>query len=109
MRNADKIKELEYELGRMRKMVSDRDKQIKELQEQLSGGLKEVSEYIDTYLIQMCLKYGYTEEVGEELLPHCMALPRIENAELMQKWKLETYKSPNFDEILLRAVERADG
>ena len=106
MRNVEKIKMLEHENGRLRKMVTDRDKRIKELEEEVKGGLKEVSEYIDAYLIQMCLKYGYTEEVGAELLPNCMALPRIENAELMRKWKLETYMSPNCDEILLRAVKR---
>lgn len=108
MRNADKIKELEYELGRYKKMVADRDKQIKELKDEWHGGMKDLSEYVDAYLIQMCLKYGYTEENGEELLPNCMALPRIDNKALMSKWKLDVYLSPNQEEVLLRAVEKAD-
>lgn len=105
MRNVEEIKRLEGELGRYKKMVADRDKQI----EKLNGyneAVEELRKALDSYMIQMCLRFGFTEEVGAELYEHCLTLPKNNIQETLDKYKLELYAGENEDEIIMRAVER---
>lgn len=105
MRNVDEIKRLEHELGRMKKMVKDRDKQIEELKSQVQG-IGQLREAMDAYMIDMCLRYGFAEEVGGEMLEHCMALTRGDRMELLNQWALQLYKGEKESEIILQAVKR---
>lgn len=105
MRNVDKIKRLEHELGRMKKMVKDRDKQIEELKEQVQG-VNELRKAMDAYMIDMCLRYGFAEEVDGEMQEHCMVLTRGNRMELLNQWALQLYKGEKENEIILQAVAR---
>lgn len=105
MRNVDEIKRLEHELGRMKKMVKDRDKQIEELKAQVQG-IDQLRAMMDAYMIDMCLRYGFSEEVKGELLEHCMVLTRGDRMELLNQWALKLYKGEKENEVILQAVKR---
>ena len=106
MRNVEKIKMLEHENGRLRKMVEDRNREIEKYSGMAVDGLRELREAMDAYLIQMCLRFGFTEEVKGELYEHCMTLPRGNVAETLETWKLEMYAGETEDEVIVRAVKR---
>lgn len=105
MRNVDEIKRLEGELGRYKKMVADRDKQIKKLNG-YNEAVEELRKALDAYMIQMCLRFGFTEEVGGALYEHCLTLPKNNIQETLDKYKLELYAGEKEDEIIMQAVER---
>ena len=106
MRNPEKIKMLEHENGRLKKMVRDRNREIEKYKGMAEDGLRELREAMDAYMIQMCLRFGFTEEVKGELYEHCMTLPRGNVAETLETWKLEMYAGETEDEVIVRAVKR---
>lgn len=67
MRNADKIKALEKELGRYRKKVADQGKELNQLKEKLRtayAGNIEINRTVDSVLAQTALAYG--EDIRDE-------------------------------------------
>ena len=105
MQNVDEIKRLEHELGRMKKMVKDRDKQIEELKAKVQGA-DLLRAMMDAYMIDMCLRYGFAEEVNGVLMEHCMVLTRGDRMELLNQWALQLYNGEKESEIILQAVKR---
>lgn len=73
MRNIDKIKSLEKELGRYRKAVETRDKLICRMRDELErdqSGIRELQAATDALLTAVALEYGtqvMDEESGESL------------------------------------------
>lgn len=61
MRNVDKIKDLEHELGRYRKKVNDQSIQIADLQAQVRGfeeGVRETSILVDALMAAVANRFG---------------------------------------------------
>lgn len=73
MRNVDKIKRLEHEIGRYRKKVADDAKEMRKLREQLEAfqrGNDQVHMTVNAILIRMAMEYGVRvtdDETGDEL------------------------------------------
>jgi hypothetical protein len=106
MRNVDEIKRLEYELGRYKKMVGDRDKQIEKLEQQLNGAVGEVRMMMDAHLIRTCLKYGYAEEFDGVLYEHCLLLETDNPEKLVEEWELKRYTGEKKGQLIVQAVKR---
>lgn len=74
MRNIDKIKELNYELGRWQKKAADQQKDINKLRselEQAEKGMLEINRALDSIMAEATLKFGAEVGVGawEMVLP----------------------------------------
>lgn len=106
MRNVDEIKRLEHELGRYKKMVGDRDKQIEKLEQKLNGAVGEVRMLMDAHLIRTCLKYGFAEEFDGELYEHCLLLETGNPEELIREWELKQYTGEEKGQLIVQAVKR---
>ena len=109
MRNVDKIKRLEHELGRYKKMVGDRDRLIAKLHRRESA-IDEARRALNAAVINLATKGGYTEEVDGKVYHNCLRVNRPNVEELLAKYKLEILDVTE-DEYVMQAVEleRADG
>jgi hypothetical protein len=69
-RNADRIKELETELGRYRKKVDDQNKELSKLRQHwrmADQGVKEISMTLDAILISLALQFGKGTDLRKTL------------------------------------------
>lgn len=113
MRNVDKIKGLEKELGRYWKKVVDQQKEIRQLREQvdnLMGGLAELSIGMDAFQAQTALKYGtraIDEDTGEKIGWN-MSLPLYSAVETVEKYEVHTWKKEAEQEYFVGVMERKD-
>lgn len=109
MRNIDRIKDLEKELGRYRKKVADQQKEIDGLREQVvtaHAGLAQLSMGMDAFQAQTALKYGtmaIDEDTGEELGWN-MLLPLYSMEETVEKYEVHTWRKEQ--EYFVGVMER---
>ena len=100
MRNVDKIKQLEHEIGRYRKKVADDAKEKRELKEQLDAfqrGSNQVHKLVDALLVCMAQTYGVKvtdDETGEEL-GWRLELAQKPDTQLLQRYEVRTRASEN--------------
>lgn len=112
MRNVDRLKGLEKELGRYRKKVLDQQEVIDELREQVknaSVGLAQLSMGMDAFQAQTALKYGtraIDEETGEEIGWN-MSLPLYSAEETLAQYKVKTWKKEADQEYFVGVMERS--
>lgn len=112
MRNVDKIKGLEKELGRYRKKVADQQKEndaLKKRMIQAMEGSAETNRAVDAILAQVALKYGEKardEETGDEL-GWRLSLPMFSVDEMMAQYEVRTRRDETTQEYIVGVMERA--
>lgn len=112
MRNVDKIKNLEKELGRYRKKVADQQKEIFGLRKQLVvtiEGSSEANKAVDAILARVALKYGEKardEETGEEL-GWRLSIPLFSVSETLEQYEVRTRRDETTQEYIVGVMERA--
>lgn len=104
MASTDKEKALEYELGRMKKMVKDRNRELS----QLRLGAEDSRKIMEAYMIRTALRYGHREPVGEDEVEHCLALPRLAVEETLEKWEIRGVGQNEDGDILIAAMKREE-
>ncbi len=127
MRNVDKIKtlsadlkqaqtsaaaaeetarRLEHELGRMKKAVDDRNKQIEALKK-VAGAADEVRQVLTAYMIELALRYKLTAQLSDgTVLDNCLELPATRVEEIMKEWTLLPKGKAEDGAVLMQAVKR---
>lgn len=111
MRNVDKIKGLEKELGRYRKKVADQQKEndaLKKRMIQAMEGSAETNRAVDAILAQVALKYGEKardEETGDEL-GWRLSLPMFSVDEMMAQYEVRTRRDETTQEYIVGVMER---
>lgn len=111
MRNVDKIKDLEKELGRYRKKVSDQQQEINMLRRRLDeamDGAVEASRALDAILARAAVKYGERardEDTGEEL-GWRLTLPCFSVADTLERYEVRARRDEETREYILGVMER---
>lgn len=111
MRNVDKIKGLEKEMGRYRKKVEDQQKEIFGLRKQLVvtiEGYSEANKAVDAILAQAALKYGERardEDTSEEL-GWRLKIPMFSVSETLEKYEVRTRRDERTQEYIVGVMER---
>lgn len=111
MRNIDRIKDLEKELGRYRKKVADQQKEIFGLRKQLVAaieGSSEAHKAVDAILAQAALKYGERardEETGEEL-GWRLEIPVFSVSDTIDRYEVRTRRDDTTQEYIVGVMER---
>lgn len=111
IRNVDKIKDLEKELGRYRKKVADQKKEIDALRKQLVvaiEGSSETNKAVDAILIIVALKYGdpiEDDDTGEEI-GFRLSLPMFSVSETLEKYEIRTRRDETTQEYIVGVMER---
>jgi len=93
MRNVDKIKNLEYELGRYRKKVADQETEIKALKDDLATadkGMDELRQAMDAILAQVGVAAGkeIKDEESGELLGWRITIPQVPVSATLEKYEV---------------------
>lgn len=99
-RNVDKIKRLNYELGRRDKKIADQGRQLAALTQERDGlrsGLAEIAQAVDALCLDVALKYG--AQVGAAAWE--ARLPKA-GPDLLQQYTLDTCRDG--EEYVLRAT-----
>lgn len=111
MRNVDKIKDLEKELGRYRKKVSDQQQEINTLRRRLDeaiDGAVETNRALDAILAQAAVRYGERardEDTGEEL-GWRLTLPCFSVAGTLAGYEVRARRDEKNREYILGVMER---
>lgn len=92
MRNVDKIKQLQHELGRYEKKVADQAKEIARLQEreaELGRAITEISRQANAFRIRLALKYGVEvrQEESGDLLGWRLTLDKYDITETLNEFE----------------------
>ena len=95
MRNVDKIKQLQHELGRYEKKVADQAKEIARLQEKdrdAGAGLTGLSRSMDATLACVALKYGEVvkDEETSEVLGYRLELGKFDIEQTLAQYTVHT-------------------
>lgn len=111
MRNVDKIKGLEKELGRYRKKVEDQQKEIDALRKNLGAAMNgnaEINKAVDAILAIVALKYGNPiedDDTGEEL-GWRLSLPLFSVAETLEKYEIRTRRDEKTQAYIVGVMEK---
>lgn len=94
MRNVDKIKGLEYELGRYQKKVADQEAIIKrqnKMLETATAGLGELRRATDAILAQAAVHHGetITDDDGKTTLGFRLEVPMVPVAETLAQYEVK--------------------
>lgn len=96
MRNVDKIKDLEHELGRYRKKVADQDAQIEKLKDMVQynmEGAQELSRLIDAILSAVASKYGFVvRDENQEVIGYRLELDDFAVDRMMDRFQVNSQK-----------------
>ena len=87
-RNIDKIKELEYELGRWRKKAAEQQEQIKQLKSETEDAwdaLRDINYAADSVLCNVALKFGEQEDGGYKI-----SIPMPSVSDIMREYDVST-------------------
>lgn len=87
-RNIDKIKELEYELGRWRKKAAEQQEQIKQLKSETEDAwdaLRDINYAADSVLCNVALKFGEQEDGGYKI-----SIPMPSVSDIMREYEVST-------------------
>lgn len=100
------VRRLEHELGRMKKAVDDRNKQIEALKK-VAGAADEVQRMLSAYMIEMALRYKLTAQLEDgTVLDNCLELPATRVEEIMKEWTLLPKGKAEDGSVLMQAVKR---
>jgi chromosome segregation ATPase len=100
------VRRLEHELGRMKKAVDDRNKQIEALKK-VAGAADEVQRMLSAYMIEMALRYKMTAQLEDgTVLDNCLELPATRVEEIMKEWTLLPKGKAEDGSVLMQAVKR---
>ena len=100
------VRRLEHELGRMKKAVDDRNKQIEALKK-VAGAADEVQRMLSAYMIEIALRYKLTAQLEDgTVLENCLELPATRVEEIMKDWTLLARGKAEDGSVLMQAVER---
>lgn len=111
MRNVDKIKGLEKELGRYRKKIVDQQKEIDRLMEGIAlaeSGSMETNMLVDAIMAQTALKYGEPvedEDTGERI-GYRVTLPMFSVSETLKKYEVRTRRNNAAKEYVVGVMLR---
>ena len=111
MRNVDKIKALEKELGKYQKKVTDQNKLLRQLHkelEQAHAGTIQLQNATDGLFTAVALEYGETvkdEETGEEIGKR-LTLPVFDIRELREKYRIRARRDAETETYVLGIVPR---
>ena len=111
MRNVDKIKNLEKELGRYRKKVADQEKMVQMLRKNLEAmhaGSTEIQRGVDAILGQTALTYGVSardEESGDEL-GYRLEIPMFSVDEVLARYEVRARRDTEKDLYIIGVVPR---
>ena len=96
MRNVDKIKDLEHELGRYRKKVADQDAQIEKLKDMVqyqTEGAQELGRLIDAILAAVASKYGVVvRDESQEVIGYRLELDDFAVDRMMDRFQVNSQK-----------------
>lgn len=87
-RNIDKIKELEYELGRWRKKAAKQQEQIRQLKSEAEDAwdaLRDINHAADSVLCNVALKFGEQEDGGYKI-----SIPMPSVSDIMREYDVLT-------------------
>lgn len=100
------VRRLEHELGRMKKAVDDRNKQIEALKK-VAGAADEVQRMLSAYMIEMALRYKLTAQLEDgTVLDNCLELPATRVEEILKEWTLLPRGKAEDGAVLMQAVKR---
>ena len=111
MRNVEKIRSLEKELGKYQKKVADQGKLIDRLTKELEsalGGARQLQVVVDGLLTAVALEFGDTikdEETGAEL-GHRLMLSMFDALELRKKYEVRARRDEEAQTYVLGIVPR---
>lgn len=113
MRNADKIKSLEKELGRYRKKVADQDRIIKGLEDMVetaNAGDRQMHMAVDAILAQAAVKYGapVRDEESGEPLGYRLVLPAFSIEKTLNRFEVRARRDEEAAEYVIGAMERRE-
>lgn len=116
MRNVDKIKRLNHELGRYQKKVLDQAKELEALRRSLEAanhGSQETQMLVDALLT--CITLAYGEEAKDpdngEQIGHRLTVPVFSVEEVRSKYEIHARRDEKNGTYILGVIERgqADG
>ena len=111
MRNVDKIKGLEKELGKYQKKVADQGKLLRKLRDELErshAGAIQLQAAADGLLTAVALEFGEIvrdEETGAEL-GHRLTVPMFSLREMRQKYEVHARRDEEARTYVLGIVPR---
>lgn len=111
MRNIDKIRKLEHELGRYRKKVADQDKLIMKLRDQLDevhAGAIELQNHTDALLTVVARQFGemVTDEETMEELGRRLRLPPFDTADVRRRYEIHARRDAETGDYIVGVVPR---
>lgn len=111
MRNIDKIKRLEKEIGRYQKKVADQAKEKERLRRMLEtaeAGAIQTHQAVDAILAQTAITFGEIvkdEETGAEL-GHRLTVPAFKVGEILGKYQVRTRRDEETGAYIIGVVQR---
>ena len=115
MRNVEKIKALEHELGRYRKKVDDQAKELQamraELEEERAGN-GEIQAAVDAVLTAVVLHYGEAAtdpDAPDKVLGSRLEVPVFSVAEMREKYEIHARRDEKAGVYVLGVAERTKG
>lgn len=111
MRNVDRIKQLNHELGRYRKKVADQDARIRDLEEQVvdrEEGASQVACLVDAVLAAVAANYG-TKVTGDDgdLLGYRLELEGFKLERMRELWQVSAQRQGDTYTIGVMSRDRA--
>ena len=111
MRNIDKIKLLEKELGRYKKAVSDRDKVVQKQKEELENtvaGSLQLQAATDALISAIALSYG--QEITEDggFLGWRLTVPKFSVEDMRGRYEVHARRDGNTGDYIVGVVQRED-
>lgn len=96
MRNIDKIKDLEHELGRYRKKVNDQSIQIADLEAKIrlyEEGARQTNTLVDAIMAAVANKYGIVvRDEAEEVIGYRLELDDFAVDRMMDRFQVNSQK-----------------
>lgn len=111
MRNRDKIKVLEKELGKYRKKVFDQSRELERYKRRCDihdEAILQLNASLDAILIQCALKYGREEREEGKVLGHRLELPMIRVDDLHRRYEIRSRKDEETDNYIIGVVPREE-
>ena len=110
MRNVDRIKELEHELGRYRKKVADQQKELDKLNNQVrtqAEGADQVGILVDAILAATASRYGtVVEDDDGNVIGFRLELEAFELERMRKRWKVSAQRRGS--SYVVGVMERED-
>lgn len=111
MRNIDKIKRLEKEIGRYQKKVADQDKENTALRKRLQdfvAGNSEVNMQVDAILAQVSIIYGEDGKDPDtgEIIGRRLVLPLVDLRDVYSRYEVRARKDEAAQQYIIGVVPR---